>query len=201
MANVRPLSPSLAALAKLELNETPERLVSDIRALREWIKQSSHLRTRTDDQFLVTFLRGCKFSLEKAKQKFDLYHTVRSFMPEVMMNRDPLEERLQTIIRLGWVELGFKTWKSTKLMLSTALASHCRLQKTPTALGWFWSAPAHTTPVCSLYQKSSRSATWSKIFSCGKTTTTWSPGRCRFLTVPTSPWHISCNLIRRLSRR
>lgn len=101
MINVRPLSPALAALAAKELNETPERLISDLRALREWIKQSPHLHVRTDDQFLVTFLRGCKFSMERAKQKFDLYHTVRSYMPEVMMNRDPLDERLQAIIRLG----------------------------------------------------------------------------------------------------
>lgn len=101
MINVRPLTPDLAALAEKELNETPERLVGDLQTLKEWIRQSPHLRVRTDDQFLVTFLRGCKFSLEKAKQKFDLYHTVRSFMPEVMMNRDPLDERLQSIIRLG----------------------------------------------------------------------------------------------------
>jgi hypothetical protein len=99
--NVRPLTAALQALAADELNETPERLESDLVVLKEWIKQSPHLRVRMDDQFLVTFLRGCKFSLEKAKQKFDLYYTVRSQLPEVMMNRDPLDERLQVIIRLG----------------------------------------------------------------------------------------------------
>lgn len=101
MINIRPLTPALAALSAEELNETPERLADDLLALKAWIKQSPHLRVRTDDQFLVTFLRGCKFSLEKAKQKFDLYYTVRSDMPEVMLQRDPLDERLQTIIRLG----------------------------------------------------------------------------------------------------
>lgn len=99
--NVRPLTPALAKLAADELNETPERLQSDLKTLKEWIKQSPHLRVRMDDQFLVTFLRGCKFSLEKAKQKFDLYYTVRSHLPEVMMNRDPLNEKLKVIIRLG----------------------------------------------------------------------------------------------------
>lgn len=101
MINIRPLTPSLAALSAKELNETPERLVTDLKELKDWIKQSPHLNARTDDQFLVTFLRGCKFSLEKAKQKFDLYYTVRSKMPEVMFNRDPLDEKLQAIIRLG----------------------------------------------------------------------------------------------------
>jgi hypothetical protein len=99
--NIRPLTPALQALAAEELNETPERLVSDLELLKEWIRQSPHLTVRMDDQFLVTFLRGCKFSLEKAKQKFDLYYTVRSHLPEVMLNRDPLEERLRAIIRLG----------------------------------------------------------------------------------------------------
>lgn len=101
MINVRPLSPALAALAADELNETPERLESDLKALKEWIKKSPHLRVRTDDQFLVAFLRGCKFSLEKAKLKFDLYHTIRSSMPEVMLNRDPFDDRLNSLIRLG----------------------------------------------------------------------------------------------------
>jgi hypothetical protein len=101
--NVRPLSSELAKLAAAELNETPDRLQSDLWAFKEWIKQCPHLKARMDDQFLITFLRGCKFSLEKAKQKFDLYYTVRSELPEVMLNRDPLDERLQTIIRLGCV--------------------------------------------------------------------------------------------------
>lgn len=99
---VRALTPALAELAADELNETPERLETDLKVLKEWIKQSPHLqKVRMDDQFLVTFLRGCKFSLEKAKQKFDLYYTVRSHLPEVMLNRDPLDDKLQRIIRLG----------------------------------------------------------------------------------------------------
>lgn len=58
MINVRPLSPALAKLAADELNETPERLRTDLRLLKEWIRQSPHLNVRMDDQFLVTFLRG-----------------------------------------------------------------------------------------------------------------------------------------------
>jgi hypothetical protein len=29
----------------------------------------------SDDQRLTTFLRGCKFSLEKVKQKLDMYYS------------------------------------------------------------------------------------------------------------------------------
>ena len=99
--NVRPLTPALQALAAEELNETPDRLVSDLQLLKNWISQCPHLKVRTDDQFLVTFLRGCKFSLEKAKQKFDLYYTVRCHLPEVMLNRDPYDDKLRKLIKLG----------------------------------------------------------------------------------------------------
>lgn len=70
MIDVRPLSPALAALAEKELNETPERLVGDLKALKEWIKQSPHLRVRLDDQFLV-ILMNVKSS------QFGFFHSIR----------------------------------------------------------------------------------------------------------------------------
>ncbi len=41
-------------------------------------RQISHINKffmQTDDQRLTTFLRGCKFSLEKVKQKLDMYYS------------------------------------------------------------------------------------------------------------------------------
>lgn len=101
MINIRPLSPALSKLAEEELNESADRIVGDIRSLKEWIKQSPYLKVRTDDQFLICFLRGCKYSLERAKQKLEAFYTIRTIMPEVHLNRDPHNERLQAIIRLG----------------------------------------------------------------------------------------------------
>lgn len=37
----------------------------------------------TDDQWLVAFLRGCKYSLERTKEKLDLYYSLRSTAPEM----------------------------------------------------------------------------------------------------------------------
>ena len=101
MPEIRTLSISLAKLAADELNENPERTQSDIDGLRNWINQSPHLNSRTDDQFLVAFLRGCKFSLEKAKQKLDLFYTVRTHAPELIRNRDPMNNHVIEMIRLG----------------------------------------------------------------------------------------------------
>lgn len=55
----------------------------------------------SDDQFLIAFLRGCKYSLERAKEKIDTYYTVRSAIPEFFQARDPNDAKLQEIISLG----------------------------------------------------------------------------------------------------
>lgn len=107
MANIRPLSVELAKKAQEELNEVPERITEDIAALKTWISKQAHLNARTDDQFLVNFLRGSKFSLERAKEKIDLYFTVRKLMPELFINRDPTDPTLLEIIRLGYVQFLF----------------------------------------------------------------------------------------------
>lgn len=108
MTKIRALSDDLAKLAANELNEAPERTQADIDALREWIDKSPHLKSRRDDQFLIAFLRGCKFSLEKAKQKLDLFYTVRTHAPELIRNRDPLDDHVIGMIRQGYVVFSSK---------------------------------------------------------------------------------------------
>lgn len=102
MAEIRKLSAGLAKVAAKEANEVSERIQTDIDTLRDWIIQSPHLRSRTDDQFLVGFLRGCKYSLERAKQKLDLFYTVRTHAPELIRNRDPMNDHVLGMIRLGY---------------------------------------------------------------------------------------------------
>lgn len=103
MSNVRVLSPELVKKAISELNEKPEKVQSEIDSLKEWIRKTPHLNARMDDQFLLTFLRGCKHSIEKTKQKIDLFYTSRTFMPELMKDRDPMNEKIQMLIRSGLV--------------------------------------------------------------------------------------------------
>lgn len=99
--NIRPLSPELAAKAAKELNEVPSRLPEDVKALRDWINKQPHLRARTDDQFLVNFLRGSKHSLERAKEKIDLCYSMRTAMPGMFTTEDPLSPRNLELIRMG----------------------------------------------------------------------------------------------------
>ena len=99
--DIRPLNPSLQEVAQKELNEDPERMLEALEAFRDWIKKSPHLKARMDDQFLIVFLRGCYYSLEKAKKKLDMFYTLRTHIPELMLDRDPLDQKLRAIIRLG----------------------------------------------------------------------------------------------------
>lgn len=62
MPNIRPLSDALAKRAVEELNEVPERIQTDLEAFRQWILKSPHLKARTDDQFLIVFLRYHKWN-------------------------------------------------------------------------------------------------------------------------------------------
>ncbi|XP_059608766.1 retinol-binding protein pinta-like [Phlebotomus argentipes] len=101
MINIRPISSELAKVAKEEINEVPERISEDLEALKEWIRKQPHLRARTSDQFLVGFLRGCKWSLERAKEKIEDFYTLRGRIPELMKGRDPLDKRTRKLIRTG----------------------------------------------------------------------------------------------------
>lgn len=103
MPDIRALSEGLQKIAESELNEVPSRIEEDLSAFRQWITKQPHLRGRTDDQHLISFLRGTKFSLERAKQKYDMFYTVRSALPEVFKNRDPKLPTNLELIRKGLI--------------------------------------------------------------------------------------------------
>jgi hypothetical protein len=94
MAKIRALIPELQEKAIKELFEDPSRIEKDLEAFRDWITKSKHIKGRTDDQWLIAFLRGCKYSLEKAKQKYDLFYTLKTHIPELCRNRDPQSEKV-----------------------------------------------------------------------------------------------------------
>lgn len=98
---VRPLPSDLQSTAIKEINEVPSRIPEDIRHIRKWVTQQPHLKARTDDQWLLNFLRACKFSLDRTKQVLDSFYTIRTATPEFFANRDPFLPEIQRIINLG----------------------------------------------------------------------------------------------------
>lgn len=102
MVNIRPLNPELQKKAIEELNEDPARIEKDLQVLREWIKKSPHLKARDDDQFLIAFLRGCKYSMEKVKLKFDMFFTLKTHTPDFTRNRSvKLNPKLHDALKKG----------------------------------------------------------------------------------------------------
>lgn len=105
--------------AEVELNENQSRIHEDIEHLKSWLAKQPHLHAKDgqfhlrhpvhvrkrmyvlDDHRLLCFLRGTKFSLERAKEKIDLYYTARTLIPEVFSNRDPFLPEIQEILRIG----------------------------------------------------------------------------------------------------
>lgn len=101
MPNIRPISDELSKLAKDELNEVPEEISDRITTLRTWISSQPQLRAEFDDQFLVTYLRGCKYDLERTKKKIICNFSAITSMSDLLTDRDPTDPSLLEIIRLG----------------------------------------------------------------------------------------------------
>ncbi|KAL0849061.1 hypothetical protein ABMA28_013423 [Loxostege sticticalis] len=100
---VRELTPELAQIAKEELNENPKQIKDDLQHIKEWLSKQPHLKARTDDQWLVGLLRGCKFSMETLKKKLDLYYTLKTTASDITMRLKPTEQAFLDFMRLGTV--------------------------------------------------------------------------------------------------
>ncbi|KAF5298323.1 hypothetical protein FQA39_LY11807 [Lamprigera yunnana] len=99
----RKLSDNLQARAVKEINEVPSRIEEDIEQIRQWLLKQPHLKVKVDDDQILGFLRGCKYSLQKTKQKLDFHFTIRTLVPEFFCNQDPFAPEIQEIINAGCI--------------------------------------------------------------------------------------------------
>jgi len=93
----------LNTIAKEKLNEDPDRLENDLKAIKDWIKKQPHLdgHIPTDDKLLLYFLRGCKFSLERTKEKLDFFYSIKANCPEWFDNWNVDDDRVLGMVRQG----------------------------------------------------------------------------------------------------
>merc|ERR1719334_363778 len=92
----------LEKAAKEQWGETPALLASSLGDIKTWISKSPHLHSiQQNDKFLKAFLRGCKFSLERTKEKLDNFHAVKGSLPEWFGDWDPNEPAVQEVLRSG----------------------------------------------------------------------------------------------------
>ncbi|KAF5287384.1 hypothetical protein FQA39_LY15922 [Lamprigera yunnana] len=97
----RKLPADLKIRAIEKSNEVPSRIKEDVEKIRQWLSKQQHLKVQIDDDRIVAFLRGCKYSLQKVKEKIDFYFTIRTLVPEFFHSRDPLAPEIQAIINAG----------------------------------------------------------------------------------------------------
>ncbi|KAL2742032.1 endoglucanase E-4-like isoform X2 [Vespula maculifrons] len=90
----------MSKLIRVRLNENVTTRENDLKSIKEWLIKQPHLPNVDDDAMLMTFLRGCKFSLEKCKKKLDMYFTMRAIVPEFFNNRDVTQPELKEILDL-----------------------------------------------------------------------------------------------------
>ncbi|KAL7735776.1 hypothetical protein ACLKA6_017783 [Drosophila palustris] len=100
MAKIRELVPELAEVARTELNENPANRDALIVAFRTWINEQNYLEARTDDQFLVAFLRVCLWDLELAKKRIVFFYNYKSKERGLLKSR-LVDDKLLELARSG----------------------------------------------------------------------------------------------------
>ncbi|CAH0402858.1 unnamed protein product [Chilo suppressalis] len=86
---------------RVELNEDVNTRDKDVAIIKEWLRKQPHLPDDWDSDRILTFLRGCNFSLERCKKKLDMYFTMRAACPEFFSNRDITRPELKELMNRG----------------------------------------------------------------------------------------------------
>ncbi|XP_011647507.1 uncharacterized protein LOC105433757 [Pogonomyrmex barbatus] len=72
-----------------ECKRNPELKMSDLQMLKDWMEKQPHL-PRTEMLYLVMFLHSNYYRIEPTKKTIDNFFTIRTLLPEVFCNRDPI---------------------------------------------------------------------------------------------------------------
>ncbi|XP_019872712.2 retinol-binding protein pinta [Aethina tumida] len=120
---VFPFDDKAKQFAEEHLNETEENREAALKSIKQWIQDNSHLNARTEDEHILPFLRGCKFNLDKTKQKITNFYTMKRDRPEWFENRDPSLPELQELVRLG-VFVPLRQLHDNKLVVIIKTAAH-----------------------------------------------------------------------------
>ncbi|XP_018564497.1 alpha-tocopherol transfer protein-like [Anoplophora glabripennis] len=89
------------AAVRESFGKSEKEVKKDIAIILEWFKTQPHLPEVPDDAMIENFLVTNKFSIERTKQKLDMYYTIRTLMPEIYENSNPKSPRMQNIDSMG----------------------------------------------------------------------------------------------------
>ncbi|XP_068084830.1 clavesin-2-like [Anabrus simplex] len=86
------LAPEWQQRAADELNETPETARQELESFRNMVAAEANLHVRTDDAFLLRFLRARKFNCTKAFHMLQRYYVMKLRSPELFKVPRPSEK-------------------------------------------------------------------------------------------------------------
>lgn len=95
---------SVMKVAKTELREDTTTREQSLEQMREWLKKNHDVENvRTDDTFLLRFLRNKKFSVPMAQQQLLKYLNLRRVMSHLSYNLDFLSPGVKDLINNGYI--------------------------------------------------------------------------------------------------
>ncbi|KAJ8977846.1 hypothetical protein NQ317_004626 [Molorchus minor] len=81
-------------------NKTKEEFREGVDVLKAWLGTQPHLPETPSDEMLECFYVLSKFSVEGAKQKLDMYYSIRSIVPDFYENKNPKLPNMQRIAKV-----------------------------------------------------------------------------------------------------
>jgi hypothetical protein len=103
MLSIRPLSDDLQKIAKDKLNEVESRVPEALEDIKKWLATQPHIKSRTDDQFLISFLRTNKYDLDKTKEHLENYWTFRTMWHKESGIRSIDDPHMKALLKTGFV--------------------------------------------------------------------------------------------------
>lgn len=98
------LSDEIKKIAKDQLREDESSRKQSLKQMREWLSKNKDVENvRTDDKFLLRFLRCQKFSVPMAQQQLLKYLNLKRAMPHLITNLDYLSPVVKDVIDNGYI--------------------------------------------------------------------------------------------------
>lgn len=98
------LNENVLKIARKELREDKNAREQGLMQLRNWLKKNEDVENcRTDDKFLLKFLRAKKFSVPMAEQVILKYLNLKRVFPQMTANLDYLNPHMNTLLTNGYL--------------------------------------------------------------------------------------------------
>lgn len=98
------LSDHVQRIARKELREDQATREQSLIQLKDWLKKNQDVQNvRTDDSFLLRFLRAKKFSVPMAQQSLLKYLNLKKTFPQMTTNLDYLSPAVNKLISNGYI--------------------------------------------------------------------------------------------------